>query len=572
MILWGGWPINYPVNSGGRYEPVKDRWLPTSVGANVPIPRREHTAVWTGTEMIVWGGYYGNGWSYLNTGGRYDASTDSWTATSIGANVPNERSAHGAVWSGREMIVWGGRGATQYYQDGGRYKPSSDTWAPTSSESAPTPRSAPSAVWTGAEMIVWGGQPLTSSGGRYCARDSCVASDGPVDCDDHNACTDDACNPDLGCTHLNNDNTCDDGEACTLNDACRNGACDGQSGCDDGLPCTEDLADAANGCACTHAISPAGTSCEDDNPCTFGSVCDGLGGTVAHCGGGSAVSCGDNSICTSDSCDPAIGCVHVASNVCDDGDPCTDDACEASSGCSYTDNEGAPCGGDVCTLGSYCSGGDCHISSVIRDCGDGNVCTDDGCDPVTGCFHIANEEPCFDGDLCTTFDVCGGGSCHAGPLVVCNDSNPCTTDTCFSGTGCVSSPNTNPCDDGNACTTGDVCAAGACDGTPVGSAAEITNVRAQSDKQTYTWDQQPGPSRYDVVRGLLTGLPVGPGGADEACFNDLVTAALVDGTNPAVGDGFWYLSRSQAAGCSGTFGTRGNRGAHGAQRATTTCP
>ena len=82
-----------------------DSWAPTCV-TNAPDARYQHTAVWTGTEMIVWGGQ-----SYpfvLNTGGRYNPSTDSWTATST-TNAPDARYQHTAVWTGTEMIVWGGR-------------------------------------------------------------------------------------------------------------------------------------------------------------------------------------------------------------------------------------------------------------------------------------------------------------------------------------------------------------------------------------------------------------------------------------------------------------------------------
>src|SRR6266853_1158448 len=55
-----------------------DTWTATST-ANAPGARDLQTAVWTGSEMIVWGGNH-NG-SQLNTGGRYNPSTDSWTAT-----------------------------------------------------------------------------------------------------------------------------------------------------------------------------------------------------------------------------------------------------------------------------------------------------------------------------------------------------------------------------------------------------------------------------------------------------------------------------------------------------------
>ena len=84
-----------------------------------PDPRAGPTAVWTGSEMIVWGG--GNNLGNLNTGGRYNPATDSWTATTT-TNAPTARAYHTAVWTGSEMIVWGGYDGT-YLGSGGRYNP-----------------------------------------------------------------------------------------------------------------------------------------------------------------------------------------------------------------------------------------------------------------------------------------------------------------------------------------------------------------------------------------------------------------------------------------------------------------
>jgi hypothetical protein len=64
---------------------TNDTWTATSI-TNAPDARAGHTAVWTGSEMIVWGGALTNG-TFFNTGGRYDPSTDSWTATST-TNAP----------------------------------------------------------------------------------------------------------------------------------------------------------------------------------------------------------------------------------------------------------------------------------------------------------------------------------------------------------------------------------------------------------------------------------------------------------------------------------------------------
>ena len=81
-----------------------DPWTATTT-ANAPHGRYLHTAVWTGSEMIVWGG--GIPGTPFNTGGRYNPSTDSWTATST-TNAPSGRDGHTAVWTGSEMIIWGG--------------------------------------------------------------------------------------------------------------------------------------------------------------------------------------------------------------------------------------------------------------------------------------------------------------------------------------------------------------------------------------------------------------------------------------------------------------------------------
>src|SRR5215472_8345938 len=114
-----------PAISGGADGCINDSW--TATAADHPFPRTDHTAVWTGSEMIVWGG---NSGTYLNTGERYNPSTDSWTATSI-VNAPDARGNHTAVWTGTEMVVWGGWNG-MYLNTGGRYNPSTDSWTPTS--------------------------------------------------------------------------------------------------------------------------------------------------------------------------------------------------------------------------------------------------------------------------------------------------------------------------------------------------------------------------------------------------------------------------------------------------------
>ena len=170
MIVWGGYYYysgsGYYFNDGGRYNPTANSWaaLPTN---GAPAARAYHTLVWTGSEMIVWGGY--NGSSYFSDGGRYDPAANSWTAVPTNG-APTARDDHTAVWTGTEMIVWGGISNTTYYGDGGRYDPAANSWTAVPTTGAPSTRSLHTAVWTGSEMIVWGGYRITyclNDGGRY---------------------------------------------------------------------------------------------------------------------------------------------------------------------------------------------------------------------------------------------------------------------------------------------------------------------------------------------------------------------------------------------------------------------
>jgi N-acetylneuraminic acid mutarotase len=187
MLVWGGSDNDTNpsfFNSGSAYDPVHDSWNAIARGG-APSPRRFHTTVWTGSLMLVWGG---TGTSDFNTGGRYDPGSDRWTATST-TSAPTARIGHTAVWTGQEMIVWGGE-TSAYGLDrvntGGRYDPVANQWSATSLYNAPSARTNHAAAWSGTFMIVWGGvgDYLPSSGGRYVANNPDTDGDGTADvCD-----------------------------------------------------------------------------------------------------------------------------------------------------------------------------------------------------------------------------------------------------------------------------------------------------------------------------------------------------------------------------------------------------
>jgi N-acetylneuraminic acid mutarotase len=176
MVIWGGVTsrTGHPdsdLNSGGRYDPAGNAWFPTSL-VNAPSARHDHTAVWTGSGMIVWGGRGDSGVS-TGTGAIYDPATDTWRSTT-NASAPEARYGHTAVWNDAVMLIWGGEGASSFLQTGGRYDPVGDGWTPVSPSSAPSARTGHTAIWTAREMIVWGGYStpdftVTNDGGRYCA-------------------------------------------------------------------------------------------------------------------------------------------------------------------------------------------------------------------------------------------------------------------------------------------------------------------------------------------------------------------------------------------------------------------
>jgi N-acetylneuraminic acid mutarotase len=170
MIVWGGFNGSPPyfLNTGGRYNPSTDTWTATDT-SNAPSARDFHAAVWTGSEMIVWGGY--NNGDDLNSGARYNPAADTWTPTTA-TDAPIARESHTAVWTGTEMIVWGGLGCGSNCRlnSGSRYNPNTDGWTPTSTTDAPEARWAHNVEWTGSEMIVWGGTNQTiylNTGAKY---------------------------------------------------------------------------------------------------------------------------------------------------------------------------------------------------------------------------------------------------------------------------------------------------------------------------------------------------------------------------------------------------------------------
>jgi hypothetical protein len=140
------------------YDPACDRWR------QFPEPPRaafrHATAVWTGDEVIVWGGQHDTNIPDPR-GAALDPETGRWRNI---ADAPVRGFYnHSAVWTGDEMVVWGWvHGTTGQENEAAAYDPATDTWR----ELPPAPLRPPpscecnggqSAVWTGDRMLAWSG-------------------------------------------------------------------------------------------------------------------------------------------------------------------------------------------------------------------------------------------------------------------------------------------------------------------------------------------------------------------------------------------------------------------------------
>jgi hypothetical protein len=152
--------------------------------------------------------------------------------------------------------------------------------------------------------------------------------------------------------------------------------------------------------------------------------------------------CDDHDACTNDSCSIATGsCVNaaIATNA-------TCATCVSSVGClppaaACTGNGQGTCASNAC-FAVTCQGNTCKAGAPVV-CDDGNACTQDSCDPKSGCVYT--NVPCSSNSLCfPTTCVTGPGAqpnCVVSTTAkTCADGDSCTNDLCAEGVGCT---NTN---------------------------------------------------------------------------------------------------------------------------------
>ena len=162
LIIAGGSTADGKVlGDAAAYNPATRSWrrLPA-----MPEPRGGGTATWDGSEVLVVGGSgpYSEVRPYvrLHTDGvAYDPATNRWRRLPA---MEGGRMDHTAVWSGRHLLVWGGRtlraGTWTAPAHGLAYDPAGNRWSALP-RSPLRGRAGHVAVWTGTQMLIWGGYP-----------------------------------------------------------------------------------------------------------------------------------------------------------------------------------------------------------------------------------------------------------------------------------------------------------------------------------------------------------------------------------------------------------------------------
>lgn len=173
MIIWGGRSSCYGCyqTTGAKYDPATNTWTTIS-NINAPAGRTMNdgqdgsgefmdNSIWTGSEFIIWGGHQDNTSpsTFLSTGGKYNPASNTWQSIPAPpADVLTARSGHSMVWTGSEILIFGGFNETGgKLNDGALYNPITNSWRKISQTNAPSPRSGHAAVWTGSNMIAFGG-------------------------------------------------------------------------------------------------------------------------------------------------------------------------------------------------------------------------------------------------------------------------------------------------------------------------------------------------------------------------------------------------------------------------------
>jgi Galactose oxidase, central domain len=148
------WPAR--LARAAAYDPAKNTWRRIP---RVPVAglRFGDTAVWDGSEVLVTGGG-----ANARSAFAYNPTTNQWRRL---ASLPSGRVGASAVWTGKQLLLWGGQnsGASRTLRGGLAYDPRTNRWS-TLSAGPFRARTGSAVAWTGSALLVWGGEIGTPVG------------------------------------------------------------------------------------------------------------------------------------------------------------------------------------------------------------------------------------------------------------------------------------------------------------------------------------------------------------------------------------------------------------------------
>ena len=107
LFVWGGSEKSF------RYVPDSDRWTSGAGNGGPYHTRSSPSVVWAGDRVILWGGDLCAEGNRLDApcadGASYDPIKDTWQAITLNG-APSGRRQHTALWTGSRMVIWGRTG------------------------------------------------------------------------------------------------------------------------------------------------------------------------------------------------------------------------------------------------------------------------------------------------------------------------------------------------------------------------------------------------------------------------------------------------------------------------------
>jgi N-acetylneuraminic acid mutarotase len=157
VLMWDSGCCVSTHSGGATFDPATDSWQPIPQS---PLAARYTTGVWTGTELVVVGGFT-HAPAYFADAAAYNPTSHSWRTL---PPLPAPRFFASMTWTGSEVVVLGGVASfsSAPYDDGLAYSPATNSWRVL--PAMETGRAEQMTQWAGERLLVWGGESFPSFG------------------------------------------------------------------------------------------------------------------------------------------------------------------------------------------------------------------------------------------------------------------------------------------------------------------------------------------------------------------------------------------------------------------------